>query len=261
MTEYSNFLENPFIKTPLQSVFSYEDYSFRNTKAYTTSPKQFFPLLLFSCSLISNSLWPHGLQRTRLPCPSLSPGACPNSCPFSQWCHQPSCPLLSSFPAFNLSQHQGLFQWVSSLQYLVIFCVCVCVCVWRLLQLWPTLSDPMVCNPPGYSIHGILQARILEWIAMPSSRRSSWPTVRTRVSFVSCIGRQEIFLPLVPPGKPDISHSSFLINIYRSALFSLMRSVAQLCPTLCEPTRLLCPWDFPKKNTGVGCHLLLQNSL
>ena len=35
--------------------------------------------------------------------------------------------------------------------------------------------DPMDCSPPGSSVHGILQARILEWVAMPSSRRSSWP--------------------------------------------------------------------------------------
>ena len=34
--------------------------------------------------------------------------------------------------------------------------------------------------------------------------------------------------------------------------------VAQSCPTLCSPARLLCPWDFPGKNTGVGCHSLLQ---
>ena len=71
-------------------------------------------LLLFSSSVISNSLWPHGLQHSRLPCPSLAPRVCSNSCPLSQWCHQPSCPLLSPSPAFNLSQHQGLFQWVSS---------------------------------------------------------------------------------------------------------------------------------------------------
>ena len=38
-----------------------------------------------------------------------------------------------------------------------------------LLQLCPTLCDHMDCNPPGSSVHGILQARILEWIAMPSS--------------------------------------------------------------------------------------------
>ena len=50
-------------------------------------------------------------------------------------------------------------------------------------------------------IHGILQARILEWVAMPSSRGSSQPRDRTHVSYVSCIGRQVFFLPLAPPGK------------------------------------------------------------
>ena len=44
-------------------------------------------LLLFSRSVVSDSLWLHGLQPTRLPCPSLSPGACSNSCPLSRWCH------------------------------------------------------------------------------------------------------------------------------------------------------------------------------
>ena len=62
----------------------------------------------------SNSLWPHGLQHTRLPCPSPSPGVCSDSCPLSQWCHPitsssvtpfSSCP--KSFPAsgpFPMSQ-------------------------------------------------------------------------------------------------------------------------------------------------------------
>ena len=49
-------------------------------------------LFLFSHSVMSNSLWPHVLQHTRLPCPSPSPGACPNSCPLSWWCH----PMISS---------------------------------------------------------------------------------------------------------------------------------------------------------------------
>ena len=61
--------------------------------------------LLFTCSVMSNSLWPHGLKHTRLPCPSPSPGACSNSCPSSRWCHPTisfsvipfSC--LQSFPA------------------------------------------------------------------------------------------------------------------------------------------------------------------
>ena len=64
--------------------------------------------LLFSRSVVSNSLWPHGLQHARLPWPSPSPGACSDLCPLSRWC-QPSCPLGSPSPAFNLSQHQGLF--------------------------------------------------------------------------------------------------------------------------------------------------------
>ena len=67
------------------------------------------------CSVMSNSLWPHELQHTRLPCPSLSPRACSNSCPLVWWCQ----PTISSFIAPFSScphpfQHQGLFQWGSS---------------------------------------------------------------------------------------------------------------------------------------------------
>ena len=50
------------------------------------------------------------------------------------------------------------------------------------LQSCPTLCDPMDCSPPGSSVHGILQARILEWVVMPFSRGSSQPRDRTRVS-------------------------------------------------------------------------------
>ena len=75
---------------------------------------------------MSDSLWSHGLQYARLPCPSLSPGVYPSSCPLSQWCHptiHPMMPVndgiqwchplssLSPFP-FNVSQHQSLFQCV-----------------------------------------------------------------------------------------------------------------------------------------------------
>ena len=44
-------------------------------------------MLLFSCSIMSDSLWPHGLQHARLPCPSLFPRACSKSFPLCQWCH------------------------------------------------------------------------------------------------------------------------------------------------------------------------------
>ena len=49
-------------------------------------------LLLLSCSVMSDSLWPHGLQHARLPCPSLSPRVCSNPCPLGRWCH----PTISS---------------------------------------------------------------------------------------------------------------------------------------------------------------------
>jgi len=49
------------------------------------------------------------------------------------------------------------------------------VCVGKSLQSCLTLCDPMDYSPPGSSVHGILQARILEWVAMPFSRRSSQP--------------------------------------------------------------------------------------
>ena len=63
-------------------------------------------LLLFSHSVVSDSLQPHGLQHTRLPCPSSSPGICSNSCPLSWWCYPtisssviPFSSCLQSFPA------------------------------------------------------------------------------------------------------------------------------------------------------------------
>ena len=60
--------------------------------------------------------YPHGLQHARLPCPSPTPGACSNSHPSSQWCHPTiSSSVVPFSPTFNLSQHQGFFQWVSSL--------------------------------------------------------------------------------------------------------------------------------------------------
>ena len=68
------------------------------------------------------------------------------------------------------------------------------------LQSWPTLCDPTDCSLPGSSVHGILQARILEWVARPSSRGSSRPRDWTRIPCVSCVtGR---FFAAAPPWKP-----------------------------------------------------------
>ena len=63
-----------------------------------------------------SSLWPCALQHPRLPCPSLSPRVCSNSCPSSRWCHPTLSSSVAPFSSYlSLSQHQGPFQWVSSL--------------------------------------------------------------------------------------------------------------------------------------------------
>ena len=75
-------------------------------------------------------------------------------------------------------------------------CVCVCVCA-KSLQLCPALCDPNDCSPPGSSVHGILQARTLEWAAV-SSEGSCQPLG----SNLSLLHWQAGSLPLAPPGKP-----------------------------------------------------------
>ena len=69
-------------------------------------PPNFCQSVQFSHWVLSNSLWPHGLQHTRPPCPSPTSGVYPNSCPLSQWCHPtisssvvPFSSCLQSFPA------------------------------------------------------------------------------------------------------------------------------------------------------------------
>ena len=88
---------------PMSQLFAWGGCYYIHTLNSTLSSVQ------FSRSAVCNSLQPHGQQHGRLPCPSPTPRACSNSCPWSLWCHPT---ILSSVvpspPAFNLSQHQGL---------------------------------------------------------------------------------------------------------------------------------------------------------
>ena len=93
--------------------------------------------------------------------------------------------------------------------------------------------DPMDCSPPGLSVHRIFQARILEWVAIFFSRGSSWPRDQTQVTYIA--GRH------------------FTIWAPREIL---SESVCVL--VISKPTRLLCPWNSPGNNTGVGSYSLLQ---
>ena len=77
--------------------------------------------------------------------------------------------------------------------------VCVCVRVHAhvrehsVAQPCPTLCDPLDCSLSGFSVHGISQARLLEWVAIPFSRGSSRPRDGTRVSWVTFIGRRILY--------------------------------------------------------------------
>ena len=57
-------------------------------------------------------------------------------------------------------------------------------------QSYLALCNPTDCSPPSSSVHGILQARILEWVAISFSRASSWPRGQNCATYLSCIGKQ-----------------------------------------------------------------------
>ena len=84
-----------------------------------------------------------------------------------------------------------------------------------------TLCDPMDCSPPNSSIHGLLQARILEWVAVPFSKGSSQPRDWTQVSY--------------------IAGGFFTIWATREALMVCEVKVTQSCPTLCH---LMTSWTI-----------------
>ena len=108
------------------------------------------------------------------------------------------------------------------------------------LQSSPTLFDPMDSGPPGSFVHGILQARFLEWVAMPSSRRSSWSNLHL-LWFLNWLVSSS---PLAPPGKPVLrckwseSRSAVSDSLWPHGLYS--------------------PWNSPGQDTGVGNLSLLQ---
>ena len=110
----------------------------------------------------------------------------------------------------------------------------------EVIQSCLTLCDPMDCSLPSSSIHGILQARILEWVAISFSRESSLPRDRTQVSRIG--GRR--FNLWATREAPSIG-----------CTWSESHSV--MSDSL-RPHGLYNPWNSPGQNTGVGSLSLLQ---
>ena len=88
-----------------------------------------------------------------------------------------SSSVFASFPSWQATHNHSDAQ--VSQQCYGLPCVCL------VTQSCPTLWDPMDCSPPGSSIRGIFQARVLEWVAMPSSRGSYKPRDQTQVSCIA----------------------------------------------------------------------------
>jgi len=138
-----------------------------------------------SHSVVSDSLQPHGLYS-----PWNSPGQTTGVDSHSLLPNPGIEPISPSLQADSLlTESPGIFG---------LFCFWLLdvmhehVCV-KLLQSCLTLCHSIDCNPPGSFVHGILQARMLEWVAMLSSRGSSRPRNQTHVSYIYCIGRQALY--------------------------------------------------------------------
>ena len=115
-----------------------------------------------------------------------------------QWHHFTDKCLYSQSYGFS-SSHVQMWEldyeegWVSKdwcFQIVVDTLLWVCA---KSFQSCPTLFDPVDCRLPGSSVHGILQARRMEWVAISSTRGSSQPRYWTCISNVSCIGRQVLY--------------------------------------------------------------------
>ena len=134
----------------------------------------------------------------------------------------------------------------------------LCTVAVELLSHVQLFHNPMDCSPPGSSVHGILQGRILKWVAIPFSRGSSWPRDQT---YVSCTGRQILYLysglrvSAVQPlsrirlfvTQWTIAQQAFLSITNSRRLLKLM-SIQSVMPSnhliLCHPLLLL-PSIFP----------------
>ena len=125
----------------------------------------------------------------------------------------------------------------------------------------------MDCSPPGSFVHGILQARIMEWVAIPFSRGTSRPRIKPRSPAM-----QADFLPSEPPGKPELtrSNSNFLFDNYTIIVLSVQFSHSvvsnSLQPHESQHARPPCPSPTPgvhsdSRPSSRWCHLAISSSV
>ena len=137
---------------------------------------------------------------------------------------------------------------------------CVCVCV-LIAQLCPTLCDPMDCSPQCSCVHGILQARMLEWVAISVSNTSDNQSLN-KMKFVSLscksVGRHSRAGGLLHCVRDP--YALYLVSSQCHCLPSQVHLVvySSFSHHSCYSSKKRLLWDSPGKNTGVGCYFLLQ---
>ena len=138
---------------------------------------------LFSLSVVSDSLWLYGVHHARLPCPSLSPGVCSNSCPLSWWCH----PTISS----------SVFMWCLYLYGRLAH-------VLRRFSHVQLFAAPLTiaCQVP--LSQGFFRQEY--WSEWPCPPPGDLPNPGIKPTSVCLLHWQAGSLPLVPPGRPQRGH-------------------------------------------------------
>ena len=161
-------------------------------------------LFLFSCWLMSDSLWPNGLQHTRLPCPSLSPGVCLGSCPLSQWCHP-----TNSFSVTPFSSRLKVFSSESAL------------CI-----RWPKYWSFSFSISPSNECAGLISFRI-DWLDLLAVQGTLKSLLQHHSSKASILRHSAFFIvqlshPYMTTGKTmALTRQAFVIKM-KSLLFNML---------------------------------------
>ena len=216
------------------------------------------PSLQFSRSVVSDSLWPHGLQHTRLPCSSPTPRACWNSCPSSWWCHPTiSSSVISFSPCLQSFPESGSFprsQFFASGGKNIGVSASASVLPMNIQDWFPLGWTGLILQYKGLS--RVSSNTIVQKHQFFSPKRSLAAAKSLQLCLTLCdtidssplslgFSRQEYWNGL---SFPSPMHESEKWKWSRSVMSDFSR------PHGLQPTRLLCPWDFSGKSTGVDCH-------
>ena len=164
----------------------------------------------FSCSVMSNSLWPHGMQPTRLPCPSPTPRACSNSCSLSRWYHPTISPsvvpfssCLHSFPQISIFSNESV-----------------------LLMRWPKYWSFSFSISPSNEHPGLISLRT-DWFDLPAVQGTLKSLLQHHSSKTSILWHSDFLIvqlshPYMTTGKAIVLMRQTFVDKLMSLLFNML---------------------------------------